>query len=161
MKRYENRKNKSIVKVVNTNESENTITVEFMTGVHIGEQSIYALKSFSKSWKFLDEIDDEVKEENKHEKEIDEEVEKNIIEMTEALVKAGYTVKTYSNRKQNLIVKNGNRCVAEVCIKRKRVVIYSKDELNCSRCEKISNGEYKVFVNYSDSFVEEVLSIIF
>ena len=161
MKRYENRKNKEIVKVVNTNESENTITVEFMTGVHIGEQSIYALKSFSKSWKLLDEIDDEVKEEKKPEKVTDEEVEKNIIEMTEALVKAGYTVKTYSNRKQNLIVKNGNRCVAEVCIKRKRVVIYSKEELNCSRCEKISNGKYKVFVNYSDDFTEEVLSIIF
>lgn len=163
MKRYENRKNKSIVKVITTNEKENTITVEFITGSHIGEQSSYSLKSFAKSWKFLDEIEDDIKENKKSEKVInyDIENEKNIIEMTHALVKVGYTVKTYSNRKQNLIVKNGNKCVAEVCIKRKRVVIYSKDELNCSKCEKISNGKYKAFVNYSDCFVEEVLSIIF
>lgn len=159
MKRYENRKNKSIVKVVSTN--ENTITVEFMTGIHTGEQSIYALKSFSKSWKFLDEIEDEVKEEKKQEKATDEEVNKNIAEMTDALVKAGYSVKTYSNRKQNLIVKKDDKCVAEVCIKRKRVVIYSKTELNCSNCEKINDKKYKAFAEYKEGFIEEVLSIIF
>ena len=56
MKRYENRKNKELVKVVNVNKEENTISVEILTGNRESEVKDYSLSSFNKNFKFFDEI---------------------------------------------------------------------------------------------------------
>ena len=60
MKRYENRKNKELVKVVNVNKEENTISVEILTGNRKSEVKDYSLSSFNKNFKFFDEITEEV-----------------------------------------------------------------------------------------------------
>ena len=165
MKRYKNRKSGIIVNVIGQNDAENKITVEFADGKNAGKQVNYKLASFTKSWKFLDEVQP-VKEVNEHTK---DEVKKsstkkvNVIEkieiMSSAIKSRGYIIKIYSGRIQNLNIKKEKKHIAEVCLKHNKIVVYTKEQLT-DESEKINNGKFKTLFCYSDNFSNEIMEII-
>ena len=165
MKRYKNRKSDIVVNVIGQDESENKITVEFVNGKNAGKQVNYKLASFTKSWKFLDEV--------KHTKEVNEpekdEVKKSRTEkvdvidkieiMSSAIKSKGYSIKIYSGRIQNLNIKMEKKHIAEVCLKHKKIVVYTKEQIT-DESEKINNGKFKTLFCYSDNFANEIMEII-
>ena len=165
MKRYKNRKSDVVVKVINQSEEENKITVEFVNGKKAGQQVSYKLASFTKSWKFLDEVQstEEVKEYTKDEVKKPSTKKVNVSEkieiMSSAIKSRGYDIKVYSGRAQNLNIKREKKHIAEICLKYNRVVIYTKKPL-LSVSERIKNGKFKTFICYSDNFADEVMEII-
>ena len=167
MKRYKNRKSDIIVNVIGKNEIENKITVEFVNGKNEGKRVNYKLASFTKSWKFLDEVkpEKEVNETTKDEYEVKKSsTEKvNVIEkidiMSSAIKSRGYSIKIYSGRIQNLNIKKEKKHIAEVCLKHKNIVVYTKEQL-IDKSEKINNGKFKTLFYYSDNFADEIMEII-
>ena len=165
MKRYKNRKSDVVVKVINQSEEENKINVEFVNGKKAGQQVSYKLASFTKSWKFLDEVQstEEVKEYTKDEVKKPSTKKVNVSEkieiMSSAIKSRGYDIKVYSGRAQNLNIKREKKHIAEICLKHNRVVIYTKKPL-LSVSERIKNGKFKTFICYSDNFADEVMEII-
>lgn len=163
MKRYTNRKSGVTVKVISQDEATNNITVEFVDGKSAGQQVNYKLASFTKSWKFLDEISDiekEVKEENNDSTKSIVDIEEKIKLMSDKILSSGYDIKIYSDRVRNLNVKKGKSLIAEICLKHNRIVIYSKQVLS-SDSQPVNNGKkYKTFVEYSDNFYNEVMNLI-
>ena len=165
MKRYKNRKSDVVVKVINKSEEENKITVEFVNGKNAGKHVNYKLASFTKSWKFLDEVQptkevneitkDEVKKPSTKKVNVSEKIEI----MSSAIKSRGYDIKVYSGRVQNLNIKREKKHIAEICLKHNRVVIYTKKPL-LYVSERIKNGKFKTFICYSDNFADEVMEII-
>lgn len=101
MKRYENRKNKEIVKVVNVNKKENTVNVEILTGSREGENKNYSLGSFNKNFKFLDEIAEEI---------VPAEIEKeDMIEYLLSIIPESVSKKVSSNEKLVTLYMDGKR----------------------------------------------------
>ena len=165
MKRYKNRKNGIVVNVIGQNEEENKITVEFAGGKNAGKQVNYKLSSFTKSWKFLDEVQPtkEVNEPTKDEVKKYSTKKVNVIEKIEIMYSAiksrGYSIKIYSGRIQNLNIKKEKKHIAEVCLKHKKIVVYTKEQL-IDKSEKINNGKFKTLFYYSDNFADEIMEII-
>ena len=165
MKRYKNRKSDVVVKVINQSEEENKITVEFVNGKREGQQVSYKLASFTKSWKFLDEVQstEEVKEYTKDEVKKPSTKKVNVSEkidiMSSAIKSRGYSIKIYSGRIQNLNIKKEKKHIAEVCLKHKKIVVYTKEQLT-DESEKINNGKFKTLFCYSENFANEIMEII-
>ena len=167
MKRYKNRKSGIIVNVIGQNDAENKITVEFVNGKNAGKRVNYKLASFTKSWKFLDEVKPakEVNEPTKDEDEVKKSStgKVNVIEkidiMSSAIKSRGYSIKIYSGRIQNLNIKMEKKHIAEVCLKHKKIVVYTKEQLT-DESEKINNGKFKTLFCYSDNFANEIMEII-
>ena len=165
MKRYKNRKSDVVVKVINQSEEENKINVEFVNGKKAGQKVSYKLASFTKSWKFLDEVQsiEEVKEYTKDEVKKPSTKKVNVSEkieiMSSAIKSRGYSIKIYSGRIQNLNIKKENKHIAEVCLKHKKIVVYTKEQLT-GESEKINNGKFKTLFFYSDNFANEIMEII-
>ena len=158
MKRYKNRKCDVVVKVINQSEEENKITVEFVNGKNAGKQVNYKLASFTKSWKFLDEVQltkDEVKKSSTKKVNVIEKIEI----MSSAIKSRGYDIKVYSGRAQNLNIKREKKHIAEICLKHKKIVVYTKEQLT-DESEKINNGKFKTLFCYSDNFANEIMEII-
>lgn len=158
MKRYKNRKNGIVVNVIGQNEEENKITVEFVSGKNAGKQVNYKLASFTKSWKFLDEVHptkDEVKKSSTEKVDVIEKIDI----MSSAIKSRCYSIKIYSGRIQNLNIKKENKHIAEVCLKQKKIVVYTKEQLT-DESEKINNGKFKTLFCYSDNFANEIMEII-
>ena len=158
MKRYKNRKSGIIVNVIGQNEAENKITVEFVNGKNACKQVNYKLASFTKSWKFLDEYKPTKYEVKKSSTEKVDVIEKIDI-MSSAIKSRGYSIKIYSGRIQNLNIKKENKHIAEVCLKQKKIVVYTKEQLT-DESEKINNGKFKTLFCYSDNFANEITEII-
>ena len=158
MKRYKNRKSGIIVNVIGQNDAENKITVEFADGKNAGKQVNYKLASFTKSWKFLDEVQptkDEVKKSSTKKVNVIEKIDI----MSSAIKSRGYSIKIYSGRIQNLNIKKEKKHIAEVCLKHKKIVVYTKEQLT-DESEKINNGKFKTLFCYSDNFANEIMEII-
>lgn len=101
MKRYENRKNKELVKVVNVNKEENTVNVEILTGSREGENKNYSLSSFNKNFKFLNEIIEEI---------VPAEIEKeDMIKYLLSVIPESVSKKVSSNEKLVTLYANGKR----------------------------------------------------
>jgi hypothetical protein len=165
MKRYKNRKSGIIVNVIGHNDAENKITVEFVDGKNAGKQVNYKLASFTKSWKFLDEVQPtkEVNEPTKDKVKKSSTEKVDVIEkidiMSSAIKSKGYNIKIYSGRIQNLNIKMENKHIAEVCLKHKKIVVYTKEKL-IDESEKINNGKFKTLFCYSENFANEIMEII-
>lgn len=165
MKRYKNRKSGIIVNVIGQNDAENKITVEFEDGKNAGKQVNYKLASFTKSWKFLDEVHPtkEVNEPTKDEVKKSSNKKVNVIEkidiMSNAIKSRGYNIKIYSGRIQNLNIKMEKKHIAEVCLKHNKIVVYTKEQLT-DESEKINNGKFKTLFCYSENFADEIMEII-
>ena len=122
MKRYKNRKSGIIVNVIGQNDAENKITVEFADGKNAGKQVNYKLASFTKSWKFLDEVQptkevneptkDEVKKSSTEKVDVIEKIEI----MSSAIKSRGYSIKLYSGRIQNLNIKKEKNVTISISI---------------------------------------------
>ena len=158
MKRYKNRKSGIIVNVIGQNDAENKITVEFADGKNAGKQVNYKLASFTKSWKFLDEVQptkDEVKKSSTKKVNVIEKIDI----MSSAIKSRGYSIKIYSGRIQNLNIKKEKKHIAEVCLKHNKIVVYTKEQLT-DESDKINNGKFKTLFCYSDNFANEIMEII-
>ena len=136
-----------------------------MNGKNSGKHANYKLASFTKSWKFLDEAQPtkEVSEPTKDEVKKSSTDKVNVIEkidiMSSAIKSRGYSIKIYSGRIQNLNIKKEKKHIAEVCLKHKNIVVYTKEQLT-DESEKINNGKFKTLFCYSDNFANEIMEII-
>ena len=79
--------------------------------------------------------------------------------MSSAIKSRGYSIKIYSGRIQNLNIKMEKKHIAEVCLKHKKIVVYTKEQLT-DESEKINNGKFKTLFCYSDNFANEIMEII-
>lgn len=86
-------------------------------------------------------------------------VESKIDEVSSAVMSFGLDIKTYSGRLNNLNIKKDGKNALEICVKRNRLVIYSKNELSID-CEQITNGKYKAFIEYTENYIHEVNKLL-
>ena len=105
-------------------------------------------------------IDVEIAKQDKHKsRKSSVDIDIKIDEVSSVVASFGLDIKTYSGRLNNLNIKKDGKNVLEICVKRNRLVIYSKNELSID-CEQITNGKYKAFIEYTENYTHEVNKLL-
>lgn len=105
-------------------------------------------------------IDVEIAKQDKHKSmKSSVDIDIKIDEVSSVVASFGLDIKTYSGRLNNLNIKKDGKNVLEICVKRNRLVIYSKNELSID-CEQITNGKYKAFIEYTENYTHEVNKLL-
>ena len=161
---YENRKNNERhVKVVNTI-NEDIVLIKFTDGNNIGETKEIKISNLKKSWKLMS-ADKTVIENVQENQQLPDDasnntsIDDNLPLIQTTILNNGYDIKTYSGRLNNLIIKFNNKVIAEVCVKRKKCVIYTKDKISVDSY-KINNGKFRLDLSYFGGIENTIIKLI-
>lgn len=162
---YENRKNKERhVKVVNTI-NEDIVLIKFTDGKSIGETKEIKISNLKKSWKLICSADKTTIENVQENPQLSVDdsnnasIDDNLQLISTTILNNGYDIKTYSGRLNNLIIKFNNKVIAEVCVKRKKCVIYTKDKISVDSY-KINNGKFRLDLSYFGGIENTIIELI-